>query len=92
MRFQIQINEFVNYCTKLFPHNFISTIYVLRFFLLCEVQSFHHEISFHSYANKANFYMNSFVLSLAFIMRLTSTRKWPGLQSARQSSTLQKSS
>ena len=35
------------------------------------------KISFHSYANKTNFHMKSFALSLAFIMRFTSTRKWP---------------
>ena len=34
-------------------------------------------ISFQSYANKTNFHMKSFALSLAFIMRLTATRKWP---------------
>ena len=33
--------------------------------------------SFHSYANKTNFHMKSFALSLAFIVRLTTTRKWP---------------
>ena len=33
--------------------------------------------SFYSYANKTNFNMKSFVLSLAFIMRLAATRKWP---------------
>ena len=35
------------------------------------------KISFHSYANKANFHMKSFALSLAFIVRFTATRKWP---------------
>ena len=35
------------------------------------------KISFHSYANKTNFYTKSFALSLAFIVRLTATRKWP---------------
>ena len=35
------------------------------------------KISFHSYANKTNFHMKSFALSLAFIMRFTATRKWP---------------
>ena len=35
------------------------------------------KISFHSYANETNFYMKSFALSLAFIMRFTATRKWP---------------
>ena len=35
------------------------------------------KISFHSYANKTNFHMNSFALSLAFIVRFTTTRKWP---------------
>ena len=35
------------------------------------------KISFHSYANRTNFHMNSFALSLAFIMRFTATRKWP---------------
>ena len=33
--------------------------------------------SFHSYANKTNFHVKSFALSLAFITRLTATRKWP---------------
>ena len=32
---------------------------------------------FHSYANTTDFEMKSFVLSLAFIMRFTATRKWP---------------
>ena len=31
----------------------------------------------HSYANKTNFHMKAFALSLAFIMRFTVTRKWP---------------
>ena len=35
------------------------------------------KISFHSYANKTNFHMKSFALSLAFIVRFTATRKWP---------------
>ena len=35
------------------------------------------KISFHSYANKTNFHMKRFALSLAFIMRLKATRKWP---------------
>ena len=35
------------------------------------------KISFHSYANKTNFHMKTFALSLAFIMRFTATRKWP---------------
>ena len=35
------------------------------------------KISFHSYANKANFHMKSFALSLAFIVRFTATRKCP---------------
>ena len=35
------------------------------------------KISFHLYANKTNFHMKSFDLSLAFIMRFTATRKWP---------------
>ena len=34
------------------------------------------KISFHSYANKANFHNKNFALSLAFIMRFTATRKW----------------
>ena len=34
------------------------------------------KISFHSYANKANFHMKRFALSLAFVMRYTATRKW----------------
>ena len=33
--------------------------------------------SFHSYSNKTNFHMESFALSLAFIVRFTATRKWP---------------
>ena len=37
----------------------------------------HRKISFHSYANKTNFLMKSFALSLAFIMRFNATRKWP---------------
>ena len=35
------------------------------------------KISFHSYANKTNFHMKSFALSLAFIVSFTGTRKWP---------------
>ena len=38
------------------------------------------KISFHSYANKTNFHMKSFVLSLAFITRFKATRKWPILR------------
>ena len=34
------------------------------------------KMSFHSYANKTNFHMKSVALSLAFIARLTATRKW----------------
>ena len=33
------------------------------------------KISFHSYANKTNFHLKSFALSLAIIMRFTATRK-----------------
>ena len=32
---------------------------------------------FHSYANKTNLHMKNFALSLAFIMKLTATWKWP---------------
>ena len=35
------------------------------------------KISFHSNANKTNYHMKSFALSLAFIVRFTATRKWP---------------
>ena len=35
------------------------------------------KISFHSCANKTNFHMKRFALSLGFIMRFTATRKWP---------------
>ena len=35
------------------------------------------KISFHSYANKTNFHMKSFALSLAFIVRFIATQKWP---------------
>ena len=35
------------------------------------------KISFHSYANKTNFHMKSFALSLAFVMRFKVTQKWP---------------
>ena len=36
------------------------------------------KISIHSYANKTNFHMKSFALSLAyFIVRFTATQKWP---------------
>ena len=35
------------------------------------------KIGFHSNANKTNFHMKSFALSLAFIVRFTATRKWP---------------
>ena len=34
------------------------------------------KISFYSHANKTNFLIKSFVLSLAIIMRFTATRKW----------------
>ena len=36
-------------------------------------------ISFHSYANKPNFHLKSFALSLAFIMRFRATQKYHGL-------------
>ena len=35
------------------------------------------KISLLSDANKTNFHMKGFALSLAFIMRFTATRKWP---------------
>ena len=35
------------------------------------------KISCHLYANKTNFHMKSFALSLVFIVRLSATRKWP---------------
>ena len=35
------------------------------------------KISFHSYANKTNFHMKTFALTLAFIMRFTVPRKCP---------------
>ena len=35
------------------------------------------QISFHSCANKTNFLMKSFALSLASIVRFTATQKWP---------------
>ena len=35
------------------------------------------KIGFHSNANKTNFHMKRFALSLAFIMRFTATHKWP---------------
>ena len=35
------------------------------------------KIIFHSYANKTNFHIKSFALSLAFRVRFTATRKWP---------------
>ena len=41
------------------------------------MQNFIMKISFRSYANKTNFRMKSFALSLAFIMRFTATWKWP---------------
>ena len=50
------------------------------------MQNFLMKISFHSYANKTNFHVKSFALSLAFIKRFTATRKWPiqrGFQSLR---------
>ena len=37
---------------------------------------FQMKISFHSYANKTNFHVNSFALSLTFIVRFEATRKW----------------
>ena len=36
--------------------------------------------SFHSYANKTNFHMKRFALSLAFIVRFTAIRKWSIVQ------------
>ena len=39
----------------------------------CEV--FVMKISFHSHANKTNFHMKSFALSVAFIVRFTAIRK-----------------
>ena len=41
------------------------------------MQSFCYEICFHSCANKTNFHIKSFALSLAFVMRFTAARKWP---------------
>ena len=35
------------------------------------------KIRFHSNANKTNFHMESFALSLAFIVSFTASRKWP---------------
>ena len=35
------------------------------------------KISRHSYPNKTNFHVKSFAFSLAFIVRLIATRKWP---------------
>ena len=35
------------------------------------------KISFHSFANKTNFRMKSFALSLSFVMRFIASRKWP---------------
>ena len=35
------------------------------------------KISFYSFANKTNFHMKWFALSVDFIMRFTATRKWP---------------
>ena len=35
------------------------------------------KISFHSYANKANFHMKSLAPSLAITVRFIATRKWP---------------
>ena len=35
------------------------------------------KITFHSYANKTNFHIKSFALSLAFIIRFKATRKCP---------------
>ena len=35
------------------------------------------KISFHSYANKTNVHIERFALSLAFIMKFTTTWKWP---------------
>ena len=32
---------------------------------------------FHSHANKTSFHLKSFALSLAFVMKLKATRKWP---------------
>ena len=42
------------------------------------------KISFHSYANKTNFHMKSFALSLAFIMRFNETQKWPIIHDQRK--------
>ena len=41
----------------------------------CEI--FVMKISFHSHANKTNFLMKSFALSLASIVSFTANRKWP---------------
>ena len=35
------------------------------------------EISFHSYVNETNFQIKSFTLSLAFVTRFKTIRKWP---------------
>ena len=44
---------------------------------------------YHSYANKTNFRMKSFALSLAFMMRFKATRKWPITVRTRKASTLE---
>ena len=41
------------------------------------MQNFSYEISFVLHMNETNFQNKNFALSLAFIMRLTGTRKWP---------------
>ena len=44
---------------------------------------FNVKISFHSNANKTNFHVKRFAVSLAFIMRFTATRIWPIERSQR---------
>ena len=60
--------------------NGVNRIFPSCFEPYCESEAkckvFYYEKQFHSYANKTNFHMKSFVLCLAFIMRHTTTRKW----------------
>ena len=44
---------------------------------LASLSYFRMKISFHSYANKTNFHMKSFALSLAFVLWLKASRNWP---------------
>ena len=63
--------------TKIFDNRPFPSCFEPHYESEAKCKVFVMKISCHSYANKTNFHMKSFVLSLAFIVRFTATRKWP---------------